>query len=79
MTKKNANDIIERLLKKGVRFLLSDQEVALMLGYAPSAMRQRRYKHPETLPPSIRIGKIYRYDPDEVQGWIAQRKQQSGR
>lgn len=79
MTNKKSDDVIERLRKKGVRFLLSDQEVALMLGYTPSAMRQRRHRHPETLPPSIRIGKVHRYDPDEVAAWLGQQKQQGRR
>jgi predicted DNA-binding transcriptional regulator AlpA len=70
------DDEIERLRKKGVKFLLTDRDVALMLGFKPSAMRQRRYKHPETLPPSIQIGRVHRYDPDEVPAWIAQQKQQ---
>jgi predicted DNA-binding transcriptional regulator AlpA len=69
-------DEIERLRKKGVKFLLTDRDVALMLGYAPGAMRQRRYKHPQTLPPAIRIGKCYRYDPDELSAWIAKQQQQ---
>jgi len=73
------DDEIERLRKKGVKFLLTDRDVALMLGYAPSAMRQRRYKHPETLPPSIQIGRVHRYDPDEVPVWIEQQKQQGNR
>ncbi|OIQ71433.1 hypothetical protein GALL_469470 [mine drainage metagenome] len=72
-------DEIERLRKKGVKFLLTDRDVALMLGYAPSAMRQRRYKHPETLPPSILIGKCHRYILEEVLAWIEQRKKQGNR
>lgn len=73
------DDEIERLRKKGVKFLLTDRDVALMLGYKPGGMRQRRYKHPETLPPSIRIGKVHRYDPDEVVAWMGQQKQQGRR
>ena len=34
---------------------------------------------PDTLPPAIRLGKCYRYDPDEVAAWIAQQKQQRRR
>ena len=74
------DDEIERLRKKGVKFLLTDRDVALMLGYAPGGMRQRRYKHPETLPPLIQIGgRVHRYDPDEVPVWIAKQKQQGNR
>ena len=69
------DDEIERLLKMGVRVLLSDRDVALMLGYKSSAMRQRRHRHPETLPPSIRIGKVHRYILEEVLAWIEQRRQ----
>lgn len=68
------DDPIERLLKKGVRCLLTDQDVAAMLGYKPGGMRQRRHKHLDTLPPSIRIGKCHRYDPDEALKWIEERK-----
>lgn len=73
------DDPIAHLLKKGVRCLLTDKDVAAMLGFQHSGMRQRRYKHPDTLPPAIRIGKCYRYDPDEVAAWIAQQKQQGRR
>lgn len=73
------DDDIERLLKKGVKFLLTDRDVALMLGYKPGGMRQRRYKHPETLPPSIRIGKVHRYVLEDVLAWIAQRQQGGAR
>lgn len=69
------DDEIARLIEKGVKFLLTDRDVALMLGYKPGGMRQRRYKHPETLPPSIRIGKVHRYIPEEVLAWIEQRRQ----
>ena len=71
---KQQDDPIERLMKKGVRFLLNDAEVALMLGYTPSAMRQRRYKHPDTLPPSFLMGKCHRYDPEEVAAWIKEKR-----
>lgn len=73
-------DPIERLLKKGVRCLLTDRDVAEMLGVKPTGMRQRRHKHPETLPPSFLLGKCHRYDPDEVRAWIEtmKRKPQGG-
>lgn len=64
------DDLIERLLKNDVPFLLTDRDVATILGVKPSGMRQRRYKHPETLPPSFLLGKCHRYHPDEVRAWI---------
>ena len=69
-------DPIDRLLKLGIKCLLTDKDVALILGIKPSGMRQRRYKYPETLPPSFRHGKSHRYDPEVVKSWIEEQKQE---
>ena len=72
-------DPLDRLLRQGVKCLLTDKDVALLLGIKPSGMRQRRYKAPDTLPPSIQLGKCHRYDPEEVAAWLNQQKQRRRR
>ena len=69
-------DPIDRLLKLGIKCLLTDKDVALILGIKPSGMRQRRYKYPETLPPSFRHGKSHRYDPEVVKAWLEAKRRE---
>ncbi|MHB0922057.1 MAG: hypothetical protein ACYCY2_13230 [Acidithiobacillus ferriphilus] len=69
-------DPIDRLLKLGIKCLLTDKDVALILGIKPSGMRQRRHKHPETLPPSIVNGKFHRYVPEDVAAWLLAKKRE---
>jgi len=68
-------DPLDRLLRQGIKCLLSDKDVALLLGIKRSGMRQRRYKAPDTLPPSFMVGKCHRYDPEAVKAWIEAKQQ----
>ncbi|MBN2692343.1 MAG: hypothetical protein JXR43_10935 [Burkholderiaceae bacterium] len=71
----NPEDALDRLLRQGIKCLLTDKDVALLLGIKRSGMRQRRYKAPETLPPSFMVGKCHRYILEEVLAWIEAKKQ----
>lgn len=66
----NKKSDFDRLLAMGVAFLLTDRDIAYMLGYKLGTIRQKRYRNPASLPPSHLLGKFHRYVPDEVCQWL---------
>ena len=57
--------------------LLTDREVTDLIGMSVSFLRQTRtrcYRGKETGPPIVKIGKVVRYDIDDVIAWIEKRK-----
>lgn len=66
----NKKSDFDRLLAMGVAFLLTDRDIAYMLGYKPGTIKQKRYRDPSSLPPSYLLGKFHRYVPDEVRQWL---------
>jgi predicted DNA-binding transcriptional regulator AlpA len=60
-----------------VKKLLTDREVADLIGMSVSFLRQTRtrcYREKETGPPIVKTGKAVRYDIDDVMAWIEKRK-----
>lgn len=53
-----------------VTALLSLRQLAEVLGITYRSVLNLHSKHPEKLPPSIRIGGVLRFRADEVDEWI---------
>lgn len=50
---------------------LDDAGLALRLRQSISTIRAWRCRHPERLPPGIRVGRIWLYDKEVVETWLA--------
>lgn len=53
-----------------VTALLSLRQLAEVMGISYRSILNLHSKHPENLPPSIRIGGVIRFRADEVDEWI---------
>lgn len=60
-----------------MRKLLPPEEVADLLNIPVDLLYHWRYQR--TGPPAIRVGKYLRYDPSELERWLAERKTASAR
>ena len=53
---------------------LDDAGLALRLRQSISTIRAWRCRHPERLPPGIRVGRIWLYDKEVVEKWLAAKR-----
>ena len=50
--------------------LLTIEQVAQRLAVSPKALRQRLWRAPNTLPTTIRLGKLVRFSATSIETWI---------
>ena len=53
---------------------LDDAGLALRLRQSISTIRAWRCRHPQRLPPGIRVGRIWLYDKEVVEKWLAAKR-----
>lgn len=51
--------------------LLTIEQVAQRLAVSPKALRQRLWRAPNTLPTTIRLGKLVRFSSATLEEWLA--------
>lgn len=55
--------------------LMNVKDLAELLGMSPAALRMRRYRDPESVPPPIELGgRKLRWHPDDVEAWLKSRR-----
>ncbi len=60
-----------------MRSLWDINELAEWLNITVDAVRQRRYRDPESMPPAIVLGKSLRWDPEVVEVWLKERQEKT--
>lgn len=56
-----------------------DIGLAARLRLSVSTLRAWRCRHPERLPPGVRVGRIWLYDKQVVEGWLAAQRERASR
>lgn len=50
--------------------LLTSEDLSEVLGIPVSTIRTWHLRSPDKLPPCVKLGRLTRYHPDTVQGWL---------
>ncbi|MBT1171360.1 helix-turn-helix domain-containing protein [Bifidobacterium sp. SO4] len=56
-----------------IKPLWTADDLAKRLGISKSTIFRNRCYHPESMPPSVKIGKQVRWRPEDVEQWITER------
>lgn len=56
--------------------LLTNQELADLMGWSIHAVHQRRYRG-DSLPVSVKVGNTIRYRPRDVEAWLTEHRMES--